>query len=135
MSLRYSIAVALLDGAALIRQFAHVRLGAGDVWALIGKTDVKQNDDYDQQPHTPYTTHVRITFNDGGEEEQMVESPTGGEGHPLSNEAVAAKFNTLTEGIATRDRMDKLQAFLLNIEKLDRAIDLLDLLEAEAAHA
>lgn len=59
---------------------------------------------------------------------------SGGEGHPLSNDAIGAKFNALTEGIATKDRMDKLQAFLLNIDKQDRAIDLLDLLEAKVAN-
>jgi len=135
MSLRYSVAVALLDGAALIKQFAHARIGAGDVWDLVGKTDVKKNDSYDQKPHTPYTTHLTITFNDGSQEEQMVETPTGGEGHPLSNEAIAAKFNTLTEGIAAKDRMDKLQAFLLNIDKQEKAIDIFDLLEAEVLNA
>jgi aconitate decarboxylase len=133
MSLRYSVAVALLDGAALFRQFGHARVGADDVWALIEKTDVMKNSGYDHKPHTTYTTHLTITFNDGSQEEQMVETPTGGEGHSLSNEAIAAKFNTLTEGIAAKDRMDKLQAFLLNIDMQDSAIGLFDLLESEVS--
>jgi Resolvase, N terminal domain len=37
----------------------------------------------------------------------MVETPTGGAGHPLSNEAIAAKFNTLTDGVAARGRIGK----------------------------
>ena len=32
MSLRYSVAVALLDGAALIMQFAHAWIEPDDVW-------------------------------------------------------------------------------------------------------
>ncbi|KJH73703.1 MmgE/PrpD family protein [Pseudomonas sp. ES3-33] len=135
MSLRYSIAVALLDGAVLIKQFAHARIGAADVWDLVGKTDVKKNDAYDQKPHTPYTTRLTITFTDGSHVEQRVETPTGGEGRPLSNETIATKFNTLTEGIAAKNRMDKLQAFLLNIDKEERAVDLFKLLEGEVSNA
>lgn len=56
MSLRYSVAVALLDGAALIKQFAHARIESDDVWNLIDKTDVLKVAEYDQKPHTPYTT-------------------------------------------------------------------------------
>lgn len=65
----------------------------------------------------------------------MVETPTGGAGHPLSNEAIAAKFNTLTDGVAAKDRIGKLQDFLLNIEKQKKAVALLDLLESEVANA
>jgi 2-methylcitrate dehydratase PrpD len=135
MSLRYSVAVALLDGAALIKQFAHARIESDDVWNLIDKTHVHKVAEYEQKPHTPYTTQVTIVFTDGSQQQQLVETPTGGAGHPLSNEAIAAKFNTLTEGVAAKDRIGKLQDFLLNIEKQEGAVALLDLLEAEVANA
>jgi aconitate decarboxylase len=134
MSLRYSVAVALLDGAALIKQFAHARIESDDVWNLIDKTDVHKVAEYDQKPHTPYTTQVTIVFTDGSQQRQMVETPTGGAGHPLSNEAIAAKFNTLTDGVAARGRIGKLQDFLLNIENQEKPVALLDLLEAEVAN-
>jgi aconitate decarboxylase len=134
MSLRYSVAVALLDGAALIKQFAHARIESDDVWNLIDKTHVHKVAEYEQKPHTPYTTQVTIVFTDGSQQRQMVETPTGGAGHPLSNEAIAAKFNTLTDGVAAKDRIDKLQDLLLNIEKQEKAVALLDLLEAEVAN-
>ncbi len=134
MSLRYSVAVALLDGAALIKQFAHARIESDDVWNLIDKTHVHKVAEYEQKPHTPYTTQVTIVFTDGSQQRKMVETPTGGVGHPLSNEAIAAKFNTLTDGVAAKDRIGKLQDFLLNIEKQEKAVALLDLLEAKVAN-
>jgi hypothetical protein len=91
--------------------------------------------EYDQKPHTPYTTQVTIVFTDGSQQRQMVETPTGGAGHPLGNEAIAAKFNTLTDGVAAKDRIGRLQDFLLNIDKQKKAVALLDLLEAEVANA
>jgi hypothetical protein len=91
--------------------------------------------EYGQKPHTPYTTQVTIVFSDGKQERQMVETPTGGAGYPLSNEAIAAKFNTLTDGVAAKDRIGRLQDFLLNIDKQKKAVALLDLLEAEVANA
>ena len=78
MSLRYSVAVALLDGAALIMQFAHAWIEPDDVWNLIDKTDVHKVAEYDQKPHTRYTTQVTIVFTDGSQQRQMVETPTGG---------------------------------------------------------
>jgi hypothetical protein len=104
------------------------------VWNLIGKTHVHKVAEYEQKPHTPYTTQVTIVFTDGTQQRQMVETPTGGAGHPLSNEAIAAKFNTLTDGVAVKDRIATLQEFLLNIEKQKKAAALLDLLEAEVAN-
>jgi aconitate decarboxylase len=135
MSLRYSVAVALLDGAALIKQFANARIESDDVWNLIDKTHVHKVAEFDQEPHTPYTTQVTIVFTDGSQKRHMVETPTGGAGHPLSNEAIVAKFNTLTSGVAAKDRIGKLQDFLLNIEKQKKAVALLDLLEAEVTNA
>ena len=135
MSLRYSVSVALLDGAALVKQFSHSRVQADDVWQLLGKVEVKRNEAYDQKPHTTYTTQVSIVFNDGSQEHRMVESPTGGTDHPLGNQAVADKFDALTGSIAAKDRMRKLQAFLLNIDEEERAADMLDLLELEVADA
>ena len=58
----------------------------------------------------------------------------GGAGHPLSNEAIAAKFNALTDGVAAKDRTLKLQDFLLNTAKQEKAVALLDLLETEVAN-
>lgn len=65
----------------------------------------------------------------------MVETPTGGAGHALSNEAIATKFNRLTDGLAAKNRIGNLQDFLLNIEKQEKAVALLDLLEAEVTNA
>lgn len=77
MSLRYSVAVALLDEEALLRQFATDRINADDVWALIHKTKVREETSFDEKPHTGYTTRVTVTMEDGSKLQQLVELPKG----------------------------------------------------------
>ena len=135
MSLRYSVAVALLDGAALLKQFSHSRINADDVWNLIGKTDVHKVPAFDQKPHTGYTTQVTITLQDGSRQQQMIETPTGGADHPLANDAIVAKFRTLSSSVTGDARIGKLQELVLDIDQEDRAATLLDLLKEEVTDA
>ena len=135
MSLQYSVAVALLDGAALLKQFSHSRINANDVWNLIGKTDVHKVSAFDQKPHTVYTTQVTIDFQDGSQQQQIIETPTGGADHPLNNDAIVAKFETLSSSVTGEDRIGKLKDFVLSIDKQERAAALLDLLKEEVTDA
>ena len=128
MSLRYSVAIALLDGAALLKQFSQSRINADDVWNLIGKSDVQKIAAFDQKPHTGYTTQVTIEFQDGCRQQELIEMPTGGADRPLNNDAIVAKFRTLSSSVTGEDRIGKLQNFVLNIDKAERAATLLDLL-------
>ena len=47
---------------------------------------------------------------------------------------LGAGSSIATDGVAAKDRIGKLQDFLLNIEKREKASALLDLLEAEVAN-
>ena len=135
MSLRYSVAVALLDGAALLKQFSHSRINADDVWNLIGKSDVRKEPAYDQKPHSGYTTQVTIVFQDGTQQQQLVETPTGGADHPLNNDEIVAKFKTLVSAVANEERIDKLHEFVLTIDQQEKAAALLNLLKEEVTDA
>jgi len=48
---------------------------------------------------------VLIVFTDGSQQRQMVETSTGGAGDPLGNQAIAGKFNALSDKVAARDRI------------------------------
>ena len=68
MSRRYSIAVALLDGAALLKQFSHSRINADDVWNLVAKTEVRKGLNTTFAPTqleiTPYVWRLHINSDD-----------------------------------------------------------------------
>lgn len=134
MSIRYSVAVALLDGAALLKQYTNQRLNADDVWDLIGKTDVRKVPDFDNPPHTGYTTRLTVTRQDGSVQQELVEIPTGGVGRALTDDAVVSKFESLTRTVMTADRSAKIRDLVLTLE--DRPMtELLNLLRPAVTNA
>lgn len=128
MSLKYSVCVALLDGQALLQQYASSRINQPDVWGLIDVTTVTKDPSYDQPPHTGYTTDLTVTFKDGSTKHHLVETPTGGVDHPLSNDDIVKKFRSLTGAVTTEARAQQLLDTVLNLDTLQNAGDLLTLL-------
>ena len=96
MSLRYGVAVALLDGGALAPQFSNKRINQDDVWSLLDRVDVRHEGSFDKPPHSPYTTRVTVMGTDGAEHKLMRETPYGGEGNLLTNAEIVEKFESLT---------------------------------------
>src|SRR5207253_139527 len=47
MNIGYALAVAVLDGAALVPQFAPARIDADDVWALLPRIAVRHEPEFD----------------------------------------------------------------------------------------
>lgn len=132
MSLRYAISVALLDHGALMAQFRTDRINCDDVWDLISKTTVHQDDGYVET----YTTTVRITEHGGHHREVTVESPKGGNDNPLSNEEIVKKFDALTSHLVDTGRQEAIRETVLGIaDHDDGPRRLLDLLTAEVPNA
>ena len=128
MSLKYSVAVALLDGAALLQQYSDARINADDVWSLIDVTTVEKRPDFDQSPHTGYTTRLTVTFQGGSKKTELVESPTGGVDHPLTNDDITKKFLGLTRAVTSETRVQQILAAVLNLDTQSSTNDLLNLL-------
>jgi aconitate decarboxylase len=131
MSLRYAVCVALLDHGALMAQFRTDRINRDDVWDLIDKTTVHQDDGGET-----YKTTVRITEHGGHHREETVESPKGGNENPLSNEEIVEKFDSLTAPIVDTGRQEAVRTTVLGIANHDDGPRrLLDLLAAEVPNA
>ncbi len=128
MSLQYSIPVALLDGAAMLAQYAQRRIDQDDVWALASKTTIVENKDFDVKPHTGLTTRLTVTFTDGTILEKLVELPLGASTRPLSNADIVKKFLLLTDNVIAKPRRQKLLDTVLTLDKASAASDLLPLL-------
>ena len=128
MSLQYTIPVALLDGSAMLAQYAQSRINSDDVWALIAKTHVVMNKAFDRTPHTGFTTRVTLAFKDGTSSEQLVEWPLGTHDRPLSNAEIVKKYALLTDTAVDKARSRQLMDMVLGIEQLADASRLLPLL-------
>jgi aconitate decarboxylase len=116
MSLRYSVAVALLDGGALVPQFSNKRINQDDVWSLLDRVEIRHQASFDKQPHSTYATRVTVTDKNGAEHKLMLEAPHGGEGNLLTNAEIVKKFESLNSDLMEAGRSHRIRDFVLGIE-------------------
>jgi aconitate decarboxylase len=120
MNVAYSIAVAALDGAALIDQYAPARIDRDDVWDLIPRITAHHQAGFDTEPLGRGQTRVRVRFTDG----QVLESYQFAARsilEPLGAREVIAKYEALTRRVIDAERQRDLKEAVLT---LDAAEDL-----------
>ncbi len=128
MNVAYAVAVTLLDGTALAAQFAPERIDADDVWELIGRTTARHEPAFDQRYEDGYNTRLRVMLKDGSERESFVEHPRGGIVRPLTDAEVVEKFRALVAPLIDAARAAAIERAVLELEQLDDARDLIELL-------
>ena len=129
MNVAYAVAVAILDGAAMLRQFAPQRIDAEDVWALIPKIRAHHAPEFDKSRDLRGAVRVTMRFTDGTAEETFL-PVSRTMAAPLPNDGVVAKFRTLAEDILEPARRDAIIDQVLRLEALDDISGLIGLLAA-----
>jgi 2-methylcitrate dehydratase PrpD len=129
MNVAYAVAVAILDGAAMVRQFSPSRIDSDDVWELIPKIKARHQQEFDRQGPSVRSTRLTVHLRDGSAVARFIKAPRT-MSDPLSNDGVAAKYRTLTDGIVAADRQRELEELIMG---LDRARDLARLTRLLAA--
>ncbi|MFE3054637.1 MmgE/PrpD family protein [Nocardia sp. NPDC059239] len=136
MNLGYAAAVALLDGQVLPPQFTAARLDADDVWELLGKVEVKLDENIQNGPvHERFATELAITLTDGTVLAQRIVQPHGGPADPVTDDELVAKYRSLVGPLVSPDRLDAIQRAVLGIDELADLRELADLLAAPVAGA
>jgi 2-methylcitrate dehydratase PrpD len=119
MNIGYALAVAVLDGAAMVKQFAPARIDADDVWALLPRITVRHDPAFDAGgPLQRGRARVAVTFTDG---ERLVVERNSSRAieHPQDSEAIAAKFRTLTDGLIDAPRQRAIEDMVRSLDRLD----------------
>ncbi|MEP9376427.1 MmgE/PrpD family protein [Aquabacter sp. CN5-332] len=135
MSIRYNVAVALLDGTALVEQFTPQRIAAADVNELTSRVDVEVDADMDAVYPERYAGIVTITLKDGREVRKRVDFSRGMPENRIPPEAMRQKFLSLAGGAVGSDAATELLERLSGIFDCDsiaaqsRALGALRLLE------
>jgi aconitate decarboxylase len=120
MNIAYAVAVALLDGAVLIDQFAEDRINSDDVWNLIDRTRTHHQKAYDALPlQDRLTTRVALTMKDGSTRENTVAHPPGTGDRLLTDADIVAKYRSLTHSLIDAERQEAIERAVLNLEALD----------------
>lgn len=135
MNMAYTVAVTLLDKAALVSQFSPDRIDRDDVWEIIPKVFTHHDESFDQEGKMSRgKTRLRVRFRDGQVLERL---HTTGRGvlPPLSNAQIVDKFNSLMVNVIDDSRREKILDLTLGLESLANAHELLQLLSAPARNA
>jgi aconitate decarboxylase len=115
MNVGYAVAVAILDGAAMVQQFAPQRINRDDVWALIPKITAHHDPAFDKAGSSARNTRVIVRLKDGTTRQHAVQIARTISA-PLSNEQIVGKYRTLTDGIVARRRQADIVDAVLNLD-------------------
>lgn len=117
MNVGYALAVALIDGQALVDQFTPQRIDSDDVWALIPRIEAHHQSAFDAGSVEENRFRVRLTvrLRDGTTLHTERRAPRGLES-PLTNAAVVDKFRDLTGGLIDAPRQAAIERAVLNLE-------------------
>jgi len=127
MNVAYAIAVAILDGAAMVAQFSPQRIAQDDVWALIPKIEAHHDPEFDERrANSIGAARVRIRFTDGTVEE-CFKPVSRGILMPLPGDEVVAKFRTLTHDIVDPARIALIEDRVLHLEGMSDVKELIRL--------
>jgi aconitate decarboxylase len=136
MHIGYSVAVAIIDGAALIEQYTPKRINGDDIWQLIPKIRAHHEHSFDALPkERQLGAHVVVELKNGRRLEMTVPAPRGHQSFPLSNAEIRNKYHALTASIIDSNRQSSIEEAVLNIEALKDVSDLISLLAAAARPA
>ena len=128
MNMAYAIAVAIIDGAAMVHQFSPQRIDQDDVWRLIPKVTAHHNPEFDNAGQLGRgRTRMCVRFTDGTTMESFRQASRAILS-PLSNEEILAKFRVLTDGIVDTARREAIEQAVLHMEELPSASRLTELL-------
>jgi aconitate decarboxylase len=133
MNVAYAVAVAILDGAAMVQQFAPQRIDSDDVWALIPKIEAHHEPGFDK-PGMARKTRMTVRLSDGSTLQHTAEAARTVV-QPLTNDQIVAKYRTLTDGILDVRRQAAIIEQVLSLETMKDTSALSCLLapEVEAA--
>lgn len=128
MNVAYAVAVAILDGEAMVHQFSPSRIEADDVWNLIPRITARHDPAFDSQGRAgKFRTRMRVRFTDGTVIESMRAMSRAMEAG-VSNEEILAKYRVLTNGLLDRKRQDAIAAMVMSLETLDDVGELITIL-------
>jgi aconitate decarboxylase len=127
MNVAYAVAVAILDRAAMVAQFAPQRIDRDDVWALIPRITAHHDPEFDKGGPGVRATRMLVKLKNGQRLERFV-AMARTIAKPLSNDEVAKKYRTLTEGLVDAKRQTAIEERVINLEKVTDIAELAALL-------
>ncbi len=124
VSLPYSVAVALLEGSALLPQYQEEKLSDPEILRLSRMIEIVPD------PSLPRGVSCLMTLRTtgGAEHKSQVDHPRGSIENPMSPEEMNNKVHMLSDDVIGRSTVDELITRVENLEALKRISEITDLL-------
>lgn len=116
-SLPYMVAVALLDGDVMPRQYEPDRIVREDVQSLIRRVAVRPLDDFSARFPRELPTRLTIRLVDGTVLEREKSDYEGYRTRPMEWEAAARKFDALSTGFTSESLRQQIKDCVLTLEE------------------
>lgn len=123
VSLPYSVAIALLEGHALLAQYTDRKLGNKTVRRLMDRTRIET----DAKLPRGVSCHTTITLASGKKFVSQVDYPKGSIQNPMSDAELRAKFDALAVPVVGAARAAKIAGLAMSIERCKNVGELLRL--------
>ena len=124
-NLPFCVATALTFGHVQLGDFNEERLDHADIRNLMAKVRFAVDPELTKVYPRKWPARVAITLADGRKLEAFNEYPKGDPENPLTASELVAKFRSLTEGILSGDRADRIVDRVMNLENIADANELL----------
>jgi 2-methylcitrate dehydratase PrpD len=131
VSLPYSAALALVEGAAMPAQYAHVGDGDDEVMTLAQQIVVEP----DPSLHRGVSVRMVVTTHDGRQLAATVDYPSGSVRRPLDDNALAAKFTSLASPVIGSSRTALAVDTIYRLDEMADVTSLPPLIEPAAQDA
>ena len=123
VSLPYSVAIALLEGNALLSQYTDRKLGNATVRRLMDRTRI----DTDAKLPRGVSCHTTITMQSGEQYVSQVDYPKGSIQNPMSDDELRVKFELLSVPVVGAAKAEKIADLVMHIERCSDVGELLRL--------
>lgn len=124
-SLKYTIAIALLDGEVLLKQFSEEKVSSPITHDLMRKVKAVPFPDFGRGQDMPQEVIVKLK--DGGEYSYKVEKVKGTASNPLSDAELESKFRDCASLALNTKRIDKTLELLHHLENLEDMTELMEI--------
>ncbi len=129
VSLPFSVAIALIEGRALLEQYSNRTIRNAEVKRLSGLVRINEDPSLPRGVSCRMTVHVR-----GGRKlASQVDYPKGSIQNPMSDEEMRAKFDSLATPVIGAKRAAALAGQVMALEKVREVSDLMKLTAVGAA--
>jgi 2-methylcitrate dehydratase PrpD len=124
MSLQYIMAVAILEGKALLEQFSEDKIADPKILEFAKRVEIVLDDEIEKVYPSQFANKVEVILKNGKRFETRVDFARGSSENPMSFGQVAKKFRSLASQVIAKDRII---AIIEKVEKVERLDDIRNL--------